>query len=229
MLLQLPPRFAFADFKRVTPVDASTVWETLIERNGERVPVKRREVAQENLRKIIESTFRLANKTGFGAMTLRDLSRETGLSMGGLYGYITSKDDLASMMEDMIRFIAGSVPTWFEDHGGPLERLDAVLRAHVFQSEILQPWFYFVFMESRVLSAGQKQVAKHSELNIQHDIAALIEASGKADNAQAQLTGAHCLAMVQDWHVKRWKYRQLKTSVDAFAESVSRLALAGLA
>ena len=36
---------------------------------------------------------------GFDAMSLRDLSRESGLSMGALYSYFTSKDDLLSMIQ----------------------------------------------------------------------------------------------------------------------------------
>ena len=137
MPLDLPsPRFLFADFKRVAPVDASSVWPLLLERNAHRMTVKRPAAAMENLRAIVETTFRLANKVGFGSMTLRDLSRECGLSMGGLYGYIASKDDLAAMIEDMIRFLAGEIPFWFAGRFTPAERLDATLRAHVYISEL---------------------------------------------------------------------------------------------
>jgi AcrR family transcriptional regulator len=230
MQLQLPPRFGFSEFKRATPIDAATVWQVLIERNAERVPVKRPEVARENLRRIIESTFRLANKAGFGAMTLRELSQEAGLSMGGLYGYITSKDDLASMMEDMIRYVAGEIPVWFEGHGEtPEDRLDAIMRALVFQAELLQPWFYFVFMESRTLSSAQKLIAKNSELDMHRALVHLIEESGEADPLRAQMAAAHIHVMIQDWHIKRWKYKQMKATVDQFADSVSRFVRGGLA
>jgi AcrR family transcriptional regulator len=171
----------------------------------------------------------LANKAGFGAMTLRELSQEAGLSMGGLYGYITSKDDLASMMEDMIRYVAAEIPLWFEKHGSAAQRLDAILRAHIFQSELLQAWFYFVFMESRTLSASQRLVAKTSELRWHSDVVSLIESSTRTPGLRAELVAAHCQAMIQDWHIKRWKYRQFKTSVDEFADSVSSFVQAALA
>lgn len=229
MHLSLPPRFNFSDYKRVSPIDATTVWQVLFERNAERVPVKRAEVARENLRRIVESTFRLANKAGFGAMTLRDLSRETGLSMGGLYGYITSKDDLASMIEDMIRHVAGSTPVWLEGHGeSPSDRLDALIRGHVFQCELLQPWFYFVFMESRTLSPAQRQVAKSAELGMHGALTRLAANLGGADPVRAELAGAHAQTLIQDWHVKRWKYKQMKVTVDQFADSVSSLVRGGL-
>ena len=230
MQLSLPPRFHFAEFKRVSPIDASNVWQVLIERNAERVPVKRPEVARDNLRRIVESTFRLANKAGFGAMTLRDLSRETGLSMGGLYGYITSKDDLASMIEDMIRHVAGAIPQWLAAHGdGPADRLDALIRGHVYECELLQPWFYFVFMESRTLSAAQRTVAKGAELDMHAALTRLVGEAGEADPARAQLVAANAQTLIQDWHVKRWKYKQMKVTVDQFADTVSSLVRGGLA
>ena len=226
MPLDLPsPRFLFADFKRVAPVDATSVWPLLLERNAHRMTVKRPAAAMENLRAIVETTFRLANKVGFGAMTLRDLSRECGLSMGGLYGYIGSKDDLAAMIEDMIRFLAGEIPFWFAGRFTPAERLDATLRAHVYISELLHPWFYFVFLESRTLSDSQRQVAKAAEMAVHQGLTTLVAGAGVEDAADAHLLAGHLIAVAQDWYVKRWKYKQAKLSVDAFADSLCALAM----
>jgi AcrR family transcriptional regulator len=229
MPLDLPsPRFLFADFKRVAPVDAASVWPLLLERNTHRMTVKRPAAAMENLRAIVETTFRLANKVGFGAMTLRDLSRECGLSMGGLYGYIASKDDLAAMIEDMIRFLAGEIPSWFAGRFTPAERLDATLRAHVYISELLHPWFYFVFLESRTLSDGQRQVAKAAEMSVHQGLTGLVSEAGVPDVAEAHLLAGHLIAVAQDWYVKRWKYKQARLSVDHFADSLCALARARL-
>jgi AcrR family transcriptional regulator len=187
--------------------------------------VKRPAAASDNLRKIFEATFRLANKTGFAAMSLRDLCRETGLSMGGLYGYIASKEDLAAMIEDVVRHVSAAIPLWFSAEPNALSRLDGTLRGHIFLSELLQPWFYFVFMESRLLSATQRAVAKASELHFQEELSRMVVDTGVSEEVQAQLIASHCMAMVQDWHVKRWKYRHQKIGVDAFANSVSDLVL----
>jgi AcrR family transcriptional regulator len=225
MSLILPPRFGFAEFKRVTPIDASNVMQLVVDRNVERITVKRQAALFENLAKIFDATFRIANKVGFVSMTLRDLCSETGLSMGGLYGYIESKDDLAEMIEDVIRYVGAAIPTWFESQPTAVDRLDATLRGHIFLSELLQPWFYFVFMESKTLSTKQKTVAKSSELSLQQALARLIVEARVNDVERASLMASHLIALIQDWHVKRWKYRQKKITVDEFADSVSAFAL----
>lgn len=225
MILELPARFSFAQFKRVNPIPADTLWELVYTRNADTIKVKRVPAALENLRNIFEATFRLANQVGFGAMTLRDLSQATGLSMGGLYGYLKSKDALAAMIEDIIRHVGQAIPTWFErDALSPLERVDGSLRAHVFMSELLQPWFYFVFMESRVLDAEQRKVARAADVDFQAALAEQIaRLDGMENDRRAFLLAAHFHSMAQDWHVKRWKYRAEKISVDEFANSLSDL------
>ena len=221
----LAAQFDFEQFQRMTPLDGATVWTYILDRNAERIGVKRRKPALENLEKIFNATFRMANERGFRAMNLRDLCRETGLSMGGLYGYISGKDQLAEMIEDVVRHATHEVPRLFAQLDDPLEKLEALIRASIYLSEILQPWFYFVYMDSRVLQPEQRNMAKESELYVQELIASIIAAvpgqdAGGASNASSpQLLAAHLLAMFQDWYVKRWKYRAAKISPDQFADS----------
>jgi hypothetical protein len=147
--------------------------------------------------------------------------------MGGLYGYIESKDQLAEMIEDVVRHASAAVPQWFahiEDKG---QRLEAMVRGWVYLSEVLQPWFYFVYMDSRVLGAHQRKMAKDSELHVQYVIQCAVE--DLAPGRNAPLLAAHCLASFQDWYVKRWKYRAAKVEVDDFADSVVTYLRRGLA
>ena len=213
-------RFDFEQFQHMTPLNGETIWSYIVDRNAERIGVKRRKSALENMEKIFGATFRLANEVGFRAMSLRDLCRETGLSMGGLYGYIESKDQLAEMIEDVVRHATSELPRMFAHIEAPLERLEAMVRSTIFLSEILQPWFYFVYMDSRVLNFQQRGMAKNSELSVQTTIAGLLDEIKPAPAGDSTMLAAHMVAMFQDWYIKRWKYRAAKVSVDEFADSV---------
>ena len=213
----------------MTPLTGENIWAYIFERHAERIGVRRRKPALENLATIFGATFRLANDVGFRAMSLRDLCRETGLSMGGLYGYIDSKDQLAEMIEDVVRHASQELPLMFRHVVSPLDRLEGLIRASIYLSEILQPWFYFVYMDSRVLSVAQRSMAKASELHIQTQMEAMIdEIVGKPAGGSA-LLAAHFLALSQDWYIKRWKYRSAKVSVDDYADSTVRLITSYLA
>ena len=71
----------------------------------EKMQIKNEKIAIPNLQKIFEATFKLSNTHGFQGMSLRDLSKETGISMGGLYSYIGSKNDLASVIFLWLSFL----------------------------------------------------------------------------------------------------------------------------
>lgn len=219
----LPIGFTFAAFRECSPLNDANVWEFLLERNDARLGAKRREITLDSLEKIVLTTFRLANSIGFRAMTLRDLSRESGLSMGALYSYIDSKDQLASMIADVIRHVGQLFPNWFKHIESPLDQLESMIRTNIYFSEILQPWFYFVFLESRVLSYEQRNVAKELELGTQSHMAMLLDATGAMPAADAHLMAAHCMALMHDWYLKRWKFRKAGVTPDSFADSVVRL------
>ncbi|WP_338844716.1 helix-turn-helix domain-containing protein [Massilia sp. W12] len=220
---ELPVHFTLAQFCQATPLNQDNIWEFLLQRNAERIGVKRREAALENLERIFGATFRLANTVGFREMSLRDLCRETGLSMGGLYGYIQSKDQLASMIADMVLYATDLLQQWFLHVPDPLDHIECIVRANIYMAEILQPWLYFMFLESRALQQEQREVAKASESNIQTHIAGLAVQLPGFNQEQAWLFSAHCMSLAQDWHLKRWKFRNLNLTPDAFAESVVRL------
>ncbi|EEF26407.1 conserved hypothetical protein, partial [Ricinus communis] len=113
----------------MTPLDGVNIWAYLLDRYADRITVKRRKPALRNLEKIFTATFQLANEVGFRAMNLRDLCGATGLSMGGLYGYISSKDQLAEMIEDVVRHATHEVPRLFAGVADPRDRLEALIRA----------------------------------------------------------------------------------------------------
>ena len=216
-------QFNFQQFQGMTPLDGVNIWAYLLDRNAERITVKRRKPALENLEKIFNATFKLANEVGFRAMNLRDLCGETGLSMGGLYGYISNKDQLAEMIEDVVRHATHEMPLLFAELRDPLDKIEALIRASIYVSEILQPWFYFVFMDSRVLQPQQRNTAKESELHVQSVIADIIMLIPDRPRGSADLMAAHIMAMFQDWYVKRWKYRAAAVDPDRFADSAVRM------
>lgn len=215
----MQPQFTFAQFQGMTPLDADNVWAYLLDHHADRITVKRRKPALENLERIFSATFKLANDVGFRAMNLRDLCQETGLSMGGLYGYIASKDQLAEMIGDVVRHATHEVPLLFDAIDDPLDRLEALIRSSIYISEILQPWFYFVYMDSRVLQPEQRHTAKNSELYVQSLFADVIAHLPARPPGSADLVASHLMATFQDWYVKRWKYRAADVSPDRFADS----------
>ena len=98
-----PIEISMESFNEAWTLEGETFWRSVFEMHKHKMEIKNPNIAIGNLEKIFSATFTLANTKGFQAMSLRDLSRETGISMGGLYAYIGSKNDLASVIEGVLR------------------------------------------------------------------------------------------------------------------------------
>lgn len=204
----------------------------ILARHGETVRVKKVHVATMRLARIIESTLALANRVGFHSMSLRDLSRESGLSMGALYAYFDSKETLLLM-------ILGTVSEVVEEALGeppadlpPPERLRWLLAGHVALTEAMLPWFTFSYMQAKSFPPEARAMAVASEERTEGLIAAILaegNATGHFRVPDVEMAAALIKPMLQDWYVKRSKYRRRKVSAAAFTDALMGFVTGALA
>jgi AcrR family transcriptional regulator len=197
--------------------------EIFVSRSGS-IKIKKEPVAVKNLVKIFRATLKLANRKGFHAMSLRDLCAESGMSMGGLYAYFKSKEELLTLIQEQGRAIVARV---MGDQLAGLDNaaraLDVAIRSHLYLSEVLQPWFFFSYMETRFFHAEEGKRAIAGELQTEGIFSGILE-KGIGDGVFAVgdplLVASAIKALVQDWYLKRWKYSRRKISVEAYADFV---------
>ncbi|ADK85072.1 transcriptional regulator, TetR family [Desulfarculus baarsii DSM 2075] len=214
----------FAEFNEMVSVSWVDMCQRVYEEHGESIRIKKGKTVAKNLPRIFEATLRISNQHGFQAMSMRALSRETGLSMGALYAYFSSKEELLELLQragrSMTMMILGQC---LEKVEGARERLRVAIEAHLFLSEAMQQWFYFSYMEAKHLGPEEKDKAMAGELQTENMVAEIIRA-GQAEGVfiatDAQLLAACGKALMQDWYVKRWKYAKRGVSVDQYARFV---------
>lgn len=216
-----PQEQCFASFKHCLPVCRDTVYSAFFGAFREDIKVKRESAAIKNLKTIFDATFELASHGGFDAMSLRDLSQATGISMGGLYNYIRSKDKLAQMVNDFLsQHLAPLAYSLNLESGSPRQRLATRLRIYIYMGSLFRPWYRFVYMESKSMARQQRDQAKQFDLVDTAKLKELIEegiAAGEMQCANTELTASALLALIQDWYLKSWKYKQNDTTTDDYA------------
>ena len=152
-MAEWPKDTSFKAFRERWTLEGEPLWRAVFEMHKDKMQIKNANVAIANLEKIFTATFKLANSKGLQAMSLRDLSKETGISMGGLYAYIESKDDLASVIEGVQRqYIDKVIGGLTDENLEPIDRLRAIIFGEIYMMEIMSPWYYFCFMELKGLS-----------------------------------------------------------------------------
>jgi AcrR family transcriptional regulator len=212
----------FAEFQKQIETSQQDFYRETLANHRDVIRVKKEGKALVNLEKIFSATLKLSNQKGFAAMSMRDLSKETGLSMGALYAYFSSKDEILSMLQEQQRaFTKQFLMKAIEGEQEPRKKLRAAVRAHLFLSEAMQAWFYFSYMEAKNLPAAEKARAVKSERfteTLFADIFASGQVSGVFNDADCRLTASCLKAMLQDWYLKRGKYASRGVTVERYAQ-----------
>ncbi|MBF0453112.1 MAG: TetR/AcrR family transcriptional regulator [Candidatus Magnetomorum sp.] len=214
----------YADFVRRFDESKESLFHQIYQDNRDIIKIKKEATAIKNFEKIFDAVFRITYEKGFQAMTMRDLSRETQLSMGALYAYFQSKDELLTIIQRQGRTMIKRV---LESHctpkDSPLKKLTTVVKAHLFLSELAKPWFYFNFMEAKNLSDTEREAILASEAYTETILFEILEDGEQKGVFQAgnhMLTASIIKAMQQEWYLKRWKYTRRNVSVDDYAACV---------
>jgi AcrR family transcriptional regulator len=214
----------FEDFKAMLSLSREEICREIFEGSRGKVKVKKPGIAVKNLEKIFDATLAISHHKGFHAMTLRDLSRETGLSMGALYSYFSSKDELLDMIENQGRRIIKRVlEEQIRKAKGAAEKLSIALYTHLYLSEAYSRWFYFSYMETKNLRKEQQKKAIENELFTEKIFMDILDEGcreGVFTIADPPLTAAAIKALLQDWYLKRWKYSRRKITVEQYAQFI---------
>ena len=103
------------------------------------------------------------------------------------------------------------------------QALEMAIRSHLYLSEVLQPWFFFSYMETRFFHAEEGKRAIAGELQTEAIFSGILKrrmAGTAFDIKDPMLVAAAIKALLQDWYLKRWKYKRRKISVEAYADFV---------
>ncbi|WP_395376559.1 TetR/AcrR family transcriptional regulator [Marinicella sp. W31] len=219
---------SYQQFKRQFTDRYESIWSHLFNQCHEQLDIKNKNTAVVKLESIISSTFALSQNKGFQSMTMRDLSEHSGISMGGLYTYFSNKQVLASTIHSYLEALCSewyeTLPIKQDQHA---DHLLAQVRLHLYLSELLKNWFYFVYMECRHLGTQLKKSVMESELKTEQMLLQTLT-KGRDNHefkssVEANFIAAMIKAMLQDWYLKPWKYHGKKITIESYAQHLQNL------
>ena len=198
----------------------------LLARHRDTIRTQKPHVAVARLGRIVETTLALSNRQGFHSMSLRELAPASGLSMGALYTYFDSKDTLLMMILgevwSAVSATLGSPPAFLAQN--PVARLRWLVETHIYLTESMQPWFLFAYMEAKAFPKKGREKARQSELATEALIADALTDGVRRKQftiTDIELTASLIKPLLQDWYVKRGKYRRRGVSPEDYVIGVT--------
>ena len=211
-----------AALKELGDVSTEGLCAAMLERHRDTIRVRKPHIAVAKLARIVETILTLSNRQGFHATSLREISAASGVSMGGLYAYFDSKDTLLLMIlgqvsETTTRMLRAAPEAVRAD---PVAHLRWLVAAHVALTEAMLPWFVFAFMEAKSFPPAGRRAAVASEEATEAIYTAVLEEGARQGRFRLDDPGfaaALVKPLLQDWYVKRAKWRRRGITADAYA------------
>lgn len=199
---------SLASFIETFPLQGESLYSIVFERNGEIVQTQKARFAVANLEKILAATFAISATSGFDRMSLRDLSRQTGMSMGSIYSCISKKEDIALMIADIVRLSSELTRQHAMQSDSMWSKIEQSIRFHLYASTVLQPWYFFLYFETRCLPQEQQRESKQIELDGIKSFEAQIQNgvdAGEFHTRDARMVANTIVVLLEDWYLKPWK------------------------
>lgn len=217
---EIPPRLHPGD------LTADVLCAALFRQFSGSIRVQKEHVAVPNLEKIILAALEIGSRKGFHSTTTRDLAQASGLSMGAIYSYVESKETLLRMILAGVAFAVESAIVPFDDgeQENPVQRLHGLIRRHIEVTDTMQRWFYFAFLEVKAFDKDARDTALQSELRTEGLLADAIRdgiARGLFVDQPALVLAGLIKPLLQDWYIKRWKFRARGTTSKSYIETVT--------
>lgn len=211
----MPRLFDFKQFQKQYPITQDIMIDRIFERHFTFLDRSRQANAREKVGTIINATFKLSTSMGFASMTMRDLQKESDISLGGLYTYFANKESLAEILVDALHeFTVERIPVYIDENLPREIQLERLIRGYIYLGHSLRKWFCFMFMEYKTLPESTKKTTVVIELDFQQRLDRLF--------GTQFYPGANLVALMQDWFLKYWKYGNM--NVDEFADRIVRMA-----
>lgn len=124
-----------------------------VERRRIQTIIQDSELVEERHEQIFRAATRIFVSRGYDRATVREIAEEAGLSLGSLYTYIKTKEDILYLVfEKLTGARRENIRRALKSIQDPAERVEAVIRGHLEIAERYQDEVLLMYQETKSLS-----------------------------------------------------------------------------
>jgi AcrR family transcriptional regulator len=186
--------------------------------------VKNQALVQQRRRQIVDAAVNLFIENGFHKTTTRQIARESGISIGSLYEYIASKEDVLYLVCDAIHAeIRHGVDEALKRAAKGKDPLAEVIREYFYVCHRMSDHILLIYQETQSLPPKWRQVVLENEIRVTGiftgvlaDLMALGDLP-KISPSQLDLLAHNISVLGHMWTFRRW-YLANHFSIEAYID-----------
>jgi AcrR family transcriptional regulator len=173
--------------------------------------VKNPDLVERRRRQIIDAAVQLFIEKGFHKTTTREIAAATGFSIGSLYEYVASKEDILYMVCDAIHEeVERGVQAALARATGGRDVLSEMIREYFLVCHRMSDHILLIYQETRSLPVQWQKKILENELNITGiflEVLVNLVADGRLpylDERSVELTAHNISVLGHMWAFRRW-------------------------
>ncbi|GKV57979.1 TetR family transcriptional regulator [Sporosarcina sp. NCCP-2222] len=184
--------------------------------------VKDEGLIEKRREQIIDGAVKLFKEKGFHRATTREIAKAAGFSIGTLYEYIRTKEDVLYLVCDNIYHEVQSRLSSVMQQEGTLEGLRAAIGEYFSLIDDMADEFVVMYQESKSLPKDALQYVLKKELEMvglfENLLASCVESGElRLADKDINLAAHHIVVQGQMWAFRRWTLHS-RYSIDEFIE-----------
>lgn len=194
--------------------------------------IKNHRLIDQRRRQIAEGAIRVFVDKGFHVATVREIAEAAGLTMGSMYNYVRSKEDIIYIVYDHItRLLRREMNQAMEGIDDPQEKLKAVLKHNLESINRYSDMVMFIYQASRYLDreSMREVLARETEyIEMFQDLLRQSLAGQEVSDFRIRLAADILAYLPVIVTQRRWSLRRRFSSIEEVIDGILDFALHGI-
>lgn len=188
--------------------------------------VKDKDLIEQRRMEIVKAAVDLFVQKGFHKTTVREIARKFGMSVGTLYEYIRTKEDILYLVCDYIHKSFGMrVRPELEITPDSVKTLRGAIDTYYRMIDEMQDYLVFLYQETKSLSRSDRKYIFRAEQEMTEIFEEILkrgikDGSFKIKEEEAGLFAHNIMVLGQMWAFRRWAL-QKKFTLNGYIHSQS--------
>jgi len=178
---------------------------------------------------IASKSVELFVKKGYHQTTVREIAKASGMSMGALYDYISTKEDILFLVCDYIHTtVNGKLTGSFTDENNSLQNLKNAIKEYYTVIDEIQDHMLLLYQETKSLNKIARKYIFNAELELTAIFENILkqcirEKTVSLKNKDTKLVAQNIMVTGQMWAFRRWAISRditLKTYIEKQTEII---------
>ena len=194
--------------------------------------IKDEALIQVRRRQIVEGALKLFKEKGFHRATTREIAKAAGFSIGTLYEYIRTKEDVLYLVCDNIYLQVIQQLSHISTSSGTIDELKQAISQYFLLIDSMVDEFTIMYQETKTLPKDAQSYVLNKELEMVAIFEKILKAcvlsgSLKVSEKEVYLAANHIVVQGQAWAFRKWALHKHYT-IKEYTVAQTKLCLSGI-